>query len=193
MSVLLIDHYDSFVYNLAHYIGQIGLGYQVIRHDAIDFSWIERHQPSHIILSPGPCTPNEAPFSMALIQHDFSKTIPILGVCLGHQIIGQALGGNVVPAQRPRHGMGIAIHHKKIGIFKHLPDPLQVGLYHSLVIEKNTLPKQLMVTALSSDQEIMAVQHTRKPLFGVQFHPESILTQNGLQLLSHFLNTSCLC
>lgn len=188
--VLLIDHYDSFIYNLAHYVGGFGFEYVVKLYDQLTLAGIKKINPSHIILSPGPCTPNEAGVSVELIEN-YNNTIvspvPILGVCLGHQIIGQGLGGTIVQAKRPLHGQHDTITHTDRGVLEGLSNPLQVGLYHSLVIEPETLPETLQVTALSSAGEIMAVQHVYQPIFGVQFHPESVLTPEGVDIIERFL------
>jgi para-aminobenzoate synthetase component II len=184
--VLLIDNYDSFVYNLARYIQLLGFETTVVRNDAITLNEIALLKPSHIILSPGPCTPTEAGICLAVIA-TFGANTPILGVCLGHQAIGQAYGGNIVRAQQPLHGKATEIYHNEKGLFTDLPQPLTVGRYHSLIVSEIALPPELMVTARSAIGEIMALQHQHYAVFGVQFHPESILTQAGLALLGHFL------
>lgn len=185
--VLLIDNYDSFVYNLARYIAELGYAYQVVRNDAITLEYIQANSPSHIIISPGPCSPNEAGISLALIQA-FYKQIPILGVCLGHQAIAQAFGGKVVRATYPKHGKAEKITHTSEGIFRELPQNLQVARYHSLIVENHSLPAVLKITAQTDKNEIMAIAHQDFPVFGVQFHPESVLTQNGHDLLATFLS-----
>ncbi len=184
--ILLIDNYDSFVHNLARYIRELGRPTNVVRNDDIDLATIERLSPSHIVISPGPCTPNEAGISVRLIER-FAPTIPILGVCLGHQSIGQALGGKVVRARRPMHGKTSLIRHDAIGIFAGLPNPLRVTRYHSLVVAKEGLPDDLLVAAESDDGEIMALRHRCWPVVGLQFHPEAVLTEHGYDLLRNFL------
>ena len=184
--ILLIDNYDSFVYNLARYVRELGFREHVIRNDAITLDQIEALKPSHIILSPGPCRPDDAGITLALIGH-FAKYIPILGICLGHQAIGQAFGGNVIPAKNPTHGKASFIYHDEKSIFKKLPNPLKVGRYHSLAVCKHHLPSCLNITATTADGEIMGLQHQTYPTIGLQFHPESILTEHGHQLLLNFL------
>jgi anthranilate synthase/aminodeoxychorismate synthase-like glutamine amidotransferase len=184
--VLLIDNYDSFVYNLGRYVGQLGYERAIYRHDAITLEQIISLAPTHIIISPGPCTPNEAGITLKVI-HYFAARIPILGVCLGHQAIGQAFGGQVVRAIKPMHGMSCHISHTNQGILRNLPNPLRVARYHSLVIRKDHFPDSLLITAYSPEQEIMALQHKTYPIFGVQFHPESVLTEYGYELLRNFL------
>lgn len=189
--ILLIDNYDSFVYNLARYVRELGYHEQVCRNDAITIEQIEALQPSHIILSPGPCAPKDAGITLEVIHH-FAKDIPILGVCLGHQAIGEAFGGQVVSATRPTHGKASLIQHDQAGIFQNLPTPLRVGRYHSLAVSKEQLPACLAITATAADGEIMGLQHRHYPVVGVQFHPESILTEHGHKLLSNFLTLSAL-
>ncbi|MBS1249899.1 MAG: Aminodeoxychorismate/anthranilate synthase component 2 [Chloroflexi bacterium] len=184
--ILLIDNYDSFVYNLARYVSELGWEREVVRNDAITLEEIESLAPTHIIISPGPCTPDEAGISNAVIRR-FGATIPILGVCLGHQCIGQVYGGNVVRAGRPMHGKTSLAEHDGRGVFRDLPNPLRVTRYHSLVVEHETLPAVLAVTATSPDGEIMALRHREHPVVGVQFHPEAVLTERGHQLLRSFL------
>ena len=184
--ILLIDNYDSFVYNLARYVRELGRDAIVRRHDAITLSEISALAPSHIILSPGPCTPREAGISTEVVRH-YAPTIPILGVCLGHQCIGEAFGGRIVRAVRPMHGKVSAVTHDGSGIFAGLPSPIHVTRYHSLVIEPESLPDQLKVTAQTESGEIMAVQHRQLPTVGVQFHPESALTEYGYRMLATFL------
>jgi anthranilate synthase/aminodeoxychorismate synthase-like glutamine amidotransferase len=185
--ILLIDNYDSFVYNLARYVQELGEEPLVHRNDAIDLDAIERLQPSHIIISPGPCSPNEAGISTDIVRR-FAPAIPILGVCLGHQCIGAATGGEIVRARRPMHGKVSVVHHDGTGIFAGVPSPLRVTRYHSLVIAPDSLPAELRVTATSDDGEIMAVEHRHFPTVGVQFHPESALTENGYWMLDRFLH-----
>ncbi|MBI2315482.1 MAG: aminodeoxychorismate/anthranilate synthase component II [Betaproteobacteria bacterium] len=185
--LLLIDNYDSFTYNLAQYLGELGAGVRVVRNDAIDIAGIEALAPERIVISPGPCTPDKAGVSLALIGA-FSARVPILGVCLGHQAIGQAFGGRIVHARRVMHGKTSAVRHRGAGVFRGLPDPLRVGRYHSLAIERESLPACLEVTAEAEDGEIMGVRHRTLAVEGVQFHPESVLTEEGHALLKNFLN-----
>ena len=185
--ILLIDNYDSFVYNLARYVRELGFPALVRRHDAISLAEISRLAPSHIILSPGPCTPREAGVSTDVVRR-FSPTTPILGVCLGHQCIGEAFGGRIVRAARPMHGKVSTITHDGSGIFSGLPSPMHVTRYHSLIIEPESLPDELNVTARTDSGEIMAIQHRTNPTVGVQFHPESALTEYGYRMLAAFLN-----
>jgi anthranilate synthase/aminodeoxychorismate synthase-like glutamine amidotransferase len=184
--IVLIDNYDSFVYNLARYVGELGYERRVIRHDAISVEALRELRPSHIIISPGPGAPQQAGISLAAIQA-LADEVPILGVCLGHQAIGEAFGGCVVRAQRPMHGKASEVTHEGEGIFRGLPSPLRVGRYHSLIVEPDSVPETLRVTAWSAEGEIMALQHRSLPIFGVQFHPESVLTDCGYRLLSNFL------
>ncbi|MDQ3428039.1 MAG: aminodeoxychorismate/anthranilate synthase component II [Gemmatimonadota bacterium] len=185
--ILLIDNYDSFVYNLARYVRELGGVPLVRRHDAVTVEEIRELAPSHVIISPGPCSPNEAGISTEVVRR-VGPTIPILGVCLGHQCIGAAYGAEIVRAGRPMHGKISRVHHHGTGLFTGLPDPFQATRYHSLVISPDSLPAALQVTATSEDGEIMAVQHTDHPVHGVQFHPESVLTEYGYRLLDHFLH-----
>jgi para-aminobenzoate synthetase component 2 len=187
--ILLIDNYDSFVYNLARYVGELGCERYVVRNDAITLAGIEELRPSHIIISPGPCAPEQAGISMAVIRH-FGSTIPLLGVCLGHQAIGQVYGGVVTRALKPMHGKSSVIKHNTQGLFNNLDNPLVVGRYHSLIVSKDNLPADLMITAISEEEEVMGLAHRDYPVFGVQFHPESVLTQQGYALLKNFLNVS---
>jgi len=184
--VLMIDNYDSFTYNLVQYLGELGEDVRVFRNDAITLDEIEVLDPASLVISPGPCTPNEAGISIPLIER-FAGRVPILGVCLGHQSIGQAFGGRVVHAKNVMHGKTSAIHHTGKGVFASLPNPLTATRYHSLVIERATLPECLEITAWSDDGEIMGVRHRSYPIEGVQFHPESILTEAGHELLENFL------
>jgi anthranilate synthase component 2 len=185
--ILLIDNYDSFVYNLARYVQELGAEPRVVRHDALGVEEVEKMAPSHIIISPGPCSPAEAGISTEVVRQ-LGHRIPILGVCLGHQCIGAAYGGEIVRARAPMHGKTSAIRHRGAGLFAGLPDPFMATRYHSLVIAPASLPAALRVTATSEDGEIMAVQHSEYPVHGVQFHPESVLTEHGYRLLDHFLN-----
>jgi anthranilate synthase component 2 len=184
--LLMIDNYDSFTYNLVQYFGELGEDVRVYRNDQITLDEIERQNPRYIVISPGPCTPNEAGVSVSVIKR-FSARIPILGVCLGHQSIGQAFGGRIVHAKSVMHGKTSAIRHQGVGVFAGLPNPLTATRYHSLVIEKASLPECLQVTAWSEDGEIMGVRHRDLAVEGVQFHPESILTEAGHDLLRNFL------
>jgi len=185
--ILLIDNYDSFVYNLARYVRELGEQPVVRRHDATTFDEIEALRPSHIIISPGPCTPGEAGISTDVVRR-FGPTTPILGVCLGHQCIGAAYGAGIVRAGRPMHGKASQIHHDGSGLFAGLPNPFPAARYHSLVISHSALPADLRVTASAEDGEIMAVEHVRHPVIGLQFHPESVLTEYGYVLLDRFLH-----
>lgn len=182
----MIDNYDSFTYNLVQYFGELGQDVQVYRNDEIDLAKVESLKPSHIVISPGPCTPNEAGISVPLIKA-FAGKIPLLGVCLGHQSIGQAFGGNIVHARQLMHGKTSLIYHLNAGVFRDLPNPFTATRYHSLVIEKETLPDCLEITAWTEDGEIMGVRHKTLRVEGVQFHPESILTEHGHALLNNFL------
>ena len=185
--ILLIDNYDSFVYNLARYVRELGETPLVRRHDAITPEEILALGPSHIIISPGPCSPGEAGVSTEVVRR-VGPAIPILGVCLGHQCIGAAYGGEIVRAGRPMHGKTSRIHHTGTGLFTGLPSPFQATRYHSLVIAPASVPPELEIIATSEDGEIMAVQHVEHPVHGVQFHPESVLTEHGYRLLDHFLH-----
>jgi anthranilate synthase component II len=185
--ILLIDNYDSFVYNLARYVRELGQDPLVRRHDALTVEDILQLSPSHIIISPGPCSPMEAGISTEAVRR-LGASIPILGVCLGHQCIGAAYGGEIVRAGTPMHGKVSRIHHAWEGLFVGLPNPFLATRYHSLVIAPASLPPSLAVTATSEDGEIMAVQHCEHPVHGVQFHPESVLTEHGYRLLDHFLH-----
>ena len=185
--ILLIDNYDSFVHNLARYVSELGEQPVVRRHDATTPQEIEMLQPSHIIISPGPCTPGEAGISTDVVRR-FGPTIPILGVCLGHQCIGAAYGAGIVRAGRPMHGKASRIHHDGTGLFAGLPNPFPAARYHSLVISRAGLPAELRVTASAEDGEIMAVEHARHPVIGLQFHPESVLTDYGYVLLDRFMH-----
>lgn len=184
--ILIIDNYDSFVYNLARYLEELGYTQCVKRNDVITIAEIQALSPSHIILSPGPCSPSEAGICVELIQQ-LGHNAPILGVCLGHQSIAAAYGGRIVRSQHPMHGKGSMITHAGTDLFQGLPQPLRVGRYHSLIAEEDSLPDCLKITARSETGEIMAFSHQKHQVHGVQFHPESILTENGKQLLSNFL------
>lgn len=184
--LLMIDNYDSFTYNLVQYLAELGQEVKVVRNDAIDLGEVERLAPDYIVISPGPCTPNEAGISLALIKA-FAGRIPILGVCLGHQCIGQAYGGRIVHAKALMHGKTSSIYHAGKGVFRGLPNPFTATRYHSLVIERQGLPACLEVTAWTEDGEIMGVRHKTLAVEGVQFHPESVLTEHGHELLRNFL------
>jgi anthranilate synthase component 2 len=192
--IIVIDNYDSFTYNLVQYLGELGAQVEVFRNDQITVAQIAIYGPTHIVISPGPCTPNEAGISIATIQA-MAGFVPILGVCLGHQSIGQAFGGKIIHARQVMHGKTSLIYHTNIGVFKGLPNPFEATRYHSLVIDRFTLPTCLEITAWTQTQdgqrdEIMGVRHKNYLVEGVQFHPESILTQSGHALLQNFLNVS---
>ena len=184
--VLMIDNYDSFTYNLVQYLGELGADVQVYRNDAITLDEVAALAPAQIVVSPGPCTPSEAGISVPLIQR-FAGKIPILGVCLGHQAIGQAFGGRIVRAQRVMHGKLSPVAHDNRGVFAGVPSPFSVTRYHSLAIERGAVPPDLEVTATADDGEIMGVRHRQLPVEGVQFHPEAILTEHGRRMLGNFL------
>jgi anthranilate synthase component II len=186
--LLMIDNYDSFTYNLVQYFGELNQEVVVFRNDEVSLDEIAALQPARIVISPGPCTPNEAGISVPMIRR-FAGEIPILGVCLGHQSIGQAFGGKIVHAKRVMHGKVSAIHHGGRGVFNGLQAPFEATRYHSLVIDRESLPAALEVTAWTDDGEIMGVQHKSLPVQGVQFHPESILTQFGHELLRNFVRS----
>ncbi|MDD3884499.1 MAG: aminodeoxychorismate/anthranilate synthase component II [Gallionella sp.] len=184
--LLMIDNYDSFTYNLVQYFAELGAEVEVHRNDEISVAEIERLAPTQIVISPGPCSPSEAGISVAAIQH-FAGKIPLLGVCLGHQSIGQAFGGRIIHAKTLMHGKTSLIHHANNSVFTGLPNPFTATRYHSLVIERETLPDCLEITAWTDDGEIMGVRHKTLPIHGVQFHPESILTEHGHDMLKNFL------
>lgn len=189
--LLMIDNYDSFTYNLVQYFGELGVEVQVFRNDQISITQMEKLNPEQIVISPGPCTPNEAGISVEAIKH-FAGEKPILGVCLGHQSIGQAFGGKIVHAGAIMHGKTSMIRHKGIGVFREITNPFEATRYHSLVIEQQSLPECLEVTAWTETEsgeldEIMGVRHKDYPIEGMQFHPESILTEHGHKLLQNFL------
>ncbi|QDT89512.1 anthranilate synthase component II [Gimesia algae] len=184
--ILIIDNYDSFVFNLARYFEELGQETHVIRNDQITLRQATELKPSALILSPGPCTPEEAGLSQELVRH-FIGQIPILGVCLGHQAIAASLGGNIIRAPQPVHGQTSLIYHQNSRLLSSLPDPFPATRYHSLIIDEATLPVELMITARTAEGIPMAIEHQSAPLFGVQFHPESILTKCGLELLQNFL------
>ena len=184
--VLMIDNYDSFTYNLVQYCGELGKTVEVVRNDAIDLSGIRALKPSHIIVSPGPCTPNEAGISLRVVK-ELASEFPILGVCLGHQCIGQAYGGRVIHARQVMHGKTSPIHHTGKGVFKGLPQDFTATRYHSLIVERDSLPDCLEITA-EADGLIMALQHKTRNVHGVQFHPESIASEHGHTILKNFLD-----
>jgi len=182
----MIDNYDSFTYNLVQYFGELGEDVSVYRNDALSLKEIAAMAPARIVISPGPCSPDEAGISVATIK-EFAGKIPILGVCLGHQSIAAAFGGKVVHARQPMHGKTSAVRHNQAGVFRGLPDPLRVTRYHSLAIQRESLPDCLEITAWSEDGEIMGARHKTLAVEGVQFHPESILSERGHDLLNNFL------
>jgi anthranilate synthase component 2 len=184
--LLMIDNYDSFTYNLVQYFGELGEDVRVFRNDAITLKEIAAMKPDRLVISPGPCSPKEAGISVAAIK-EFAGKLPILGVCLGHQSIGYAFGGEIVHAQKPMHGKISPVHHLSTGVFADLPNPFNATRYHSLAIRRETLPACLEVTAWTEDGEIMGVRHKEFPIQGVQFHPESIMTEHGHQMLDNFL------
>jgi len=186
--LLMIDNYDSFTYNLVQYFGELGEDVRTYRNDEITVEAIEKLNPSRICISPGPCTPHEAGVSVPVLQH-FAGKLPILGVCLGHQSIGAAFGGKIIRAQQVMHGKTSPIEHTGVGVFKNLPSPYTVIRYHSLAIARDSLPDCLEVTAWTADGEIMGVRHKTYPIEGVQFHPESILSDHGHALLQNFLKS----
>ncbi|GMV54502.1 MAG: glutamine amidotransferase [Betaproteobacteria bacterium] len=184
--LLMIDNYDSFTYNLVQYLGELGEDVRVYRNDALTLADVERLRPARVVVSPGPCSPRQAGISVPLIKA-FAGRIPILGVCLGHQSIGYAFGGEIVHARRVMHGKTSPVHHAGVGVFRGLPNPLMATRYHSLAIRRETLPDCLEVTAWTEDGEIMGVRHVGLDVEGVQFHPEAILTESGHDLLKNFL------
>lgn len=184
--ILMIDNYDSFTYNLVHYLGELGEKVLVFRNDKITLEEVGKLNPDMVVVSPGPCTPKEAGISVDLIK-EFAGRIPILGVCLGHQSIGYAFGGNIVRAQRLLHGKTSQIYHDGRGVYEDVPNPFEATRYHSLLIEKESLPNKLEVTAWTDEGEIMGVRHKEYLIEGVQFHPESILTKHGKDILKNFI------
>lgn len=189
--LLMIDNYDSFTYNVVQYFGELNVDVEVVRNDKISLTEIEQKAPEYLVISPGPCTPNEAGISLEAIK-GFAGKLPLLGICLGHQSIGQAFGGKIVRAKQVMHGKTSPVYHNDKGVFAGLPNPFQATRYHSLVIEQESLPDCLEVTAWTQHEdgsmdEIMGIQHRELPIEGVQFHPESILTEHGHQLLNNFL------
>ena len=184
--ILMIDNYDSFTYNLVQYLGELGGNLKVFRNDKIVIEKIKKMRPEKIVISPGPGTPEDAGISKELIK-EFAGKIPILGVCLGHQCIGRVYGGKIISAKRLMHGKTSLIYHNSGGIFKNIPNPFEATRYHSLLVERKSLPDCLEITAMTKEKEIMGLQHKQYPLFGVQFHPESILTKVGMAILKNFL------
>ena len=185
--ILMLDNYDSFTYNLVQYLGELGADVRVVRNDEMTVGEIEALKPAKIVISPGPCSPNEAGVSLDVIRA-FAGRVPILGVCLGHQAIGQAFGGVVVHAKELMHGKTSPVAHTGEGVFAGLPTPFTATRYHSLAVDRTSLPAELAVTAWTDDGEIMGLSHTRYDVEGVQFHPESILTEHGHRMLGNFLN-----
>ena len=185
--LMMIDNYDSFTYNLVQYLGELGETVETVRNDQITIAGIESARPERVMFSPGPCTPNEAGITLGAIRH-FAGQVPLMGVCLGHQAIGQAFGGRVVHARRIMHGKTSMIEHNSVGVFAGLKTPFRVTRYHSLVVERDSLPDCLEVTAWTDEGEIMGMRHRELPVEGVQFHPESILTEHGHALLKNFLD-----
>ena len=185
--ILLLDNYDSFTYNLAQYLGELGCTVEVHRNDKISVDEIQRRKPEKIVISPGPCTPQDAGICVDLVQRLAGK-IPILGVCLGHQAIGAAFGGKIIRAPKLFHGKTSEIHHDGKGVFRKLPDPFTATRYHSLIVERKSLPRELHITAETDDGIIMGFRHKKFPIEGVQFHPESVLTKSGKELLKNFLS-----
>jgi anthranilate synthase/aminodeoxychorismate synthase-like glutamine amidotransferase len=187
--IVIIDNYDSFTYNIVQTIGGMGTDVRVFRNDTVDVSFIEGLQPDRLLISPGPCTPSKAGISIEAIRH-FAGRIPILGVCLGHQAIGEAFGGDTIRAARLMHGKTSPISHDGKGVFTNLPNPFEAMRYHSLVVSEATLPDCLEITAKSDQGELMGLRHRELPIEGVQFHPESIMTPDGVQLLKNFLDVN---
>ncbi len=187
--ILVIDNYDSFVYNLARYVENTGFNTQIVRNDKITIDEIRKLNPSHIILSPGPCSPNEAGISLEVVN-TFYRSTPMLGVCLGHQIIGQAFGANITRAKYPMHGKTSLILHNNIELFTEIPNPLRVSRYHSLIVTNIDESSELTITAKCFEGEIMALKHKYHPIFGVQFHPEAILTEFGMKIIENFIKSN---
>ena len=187
--LLMIDNYDSFTYNIVQYLGELGEEVRVFRNDRISIPEIEALRPERIVVSPGPCSPDEAGISVEAIRH-FAGKVPLLGVCLGHQAIGAAFGGTIVRSATLMHGKTSPIHHDGEGLFKGLPNPFDATRYHSLVVERSSFPSCLKITAWIEEGEIMGLEHRDLPVWGVQFHPESILTKSGMELLRNFLELS---
>ena len=185
--LMVIDNYDSFTYNLVQYFGALGIEQRVFRNDKISVEEALALRPSKVLISPGPCTPNEAGNSISIIEA-FADKVPILGVCLGHQSIGQYFGGNIVRADRLMHGKTSVVKHNGKGIFAGIPNEIRIARYHSLIIEREAFPDILQIVAETDEGEIMACQHRERPIWGLQFHPESIATQNGMDILKNFIN-----
>ncbi len=185
--LIIIDNYDSFTYNLYQYLGELGANMRVFRNDKITVEEIAEMKPEKLLVSPGPCTPNEAGISCEAIKY-FAGKIPVFGVCLGHQSIGQVFGGKIIRARRLMHGKTSPVHHDNKGVFAGLPNPFDATRYHSLIIEKESCPDCFEITAHADEDEIMGIRHKELPVFGVQFHPESILTTHGKKLLKNFLD-----
>ncbi len=186
--ILVIDNYDSFTYNLVQYLGELAADVRVKRNDEISLREIEAMKPDHLMVSPGPCSPNEAGISCAVIER-FAGRIPLFGVCLGHQCLGQVYGGRVIRADRLMHGKTSPIHHRGEGLFKEMPNPFEATRYHSLIVERASVPDTVRITAETEEGEVMGLQHVSEPLYGVQFHPESILTEDGKKILANFLES----
>jgi len=189
IKLLMVDNYDSFTYNIVQYFGELGADIEVFRNDEITVEGIAQRNPDRLVISPGPCSPAEAGISVAAIQH-FAGKLPILGVCLGHQSIGAAFGGKIIRAQELMHGKTSVIQTKQVGVFRNLPEKFTVNRYHSLAIERSSCPADLEVTAWTDDGEIMGVRHKHLNIEGVQFHPESILTEHGHAMLKNFLESA---
>lgn len=185
--ILVIDNYDSFTFNLVQYLGVLGAEMKIFRNDEITLDEIEALKPERIMVSPGPCSPTEAGISCAVIER-FGPRLPTFGVCLGHQCIGQVFGGKIIRAERLMHGKTSPIHHKGESVFTGLPDPFEATRYHSLIIERESVPDCLAITAETAEGEIMGVRHKELPIHGVQFHPESVLTEGGMQMMQNFLD-----
>jgi para-aminobenzoate synthetase component 2 len=185
--ILVIDNYDSFTFNLVQYLGVLGAEMKIFRNDEITLDEIEALKPERIMVSPGPCSPTEAGISCAVIER-FGPRLPTFGVCLGHQCIGQVFGGKIIRAERLMHGKTSPIHHKGESVFAGLPDPFEATRYHSLIIERESVPDCLAITAETAEGEIMGVRHKELPIHGVQFHPESVLTEGGMQMMQNFLD-----
>ena len=188
--LLLIDNYDSFTYNLAHYLGAWGAEVQVKRNDALTAEQALALKPSHVIISPGPCGPEQAGICLALIKLAHESRVPLLGVCLGHQSIGHAFGGDVIRAPLPMHGKTDQIHHKGDSVFRGLPSPITATRYHSLIVKRETMSRDLVITAESQDGLVMGLRHVTSPIHGVQFHPESIATEHGHEMIKNFLDVA---
>lgn len=187
--ILMIDNYDSFTYNLVHYLGELGEDVEVYRNDQIDLTAIDKLNPESIVISPGPCTPKEAGLSVDIIK-EYAGEKPILGVCLGHQSIAYSFGANIIRADRLLHGKTSPIYHDNEGVFEGLPNPFEATRYHSLLVEKETLSDEFEITAWTEEDEIMGIKHKTMQIEGVQFHPESVLTKSGKELLKNFIDST---